>query len=140
MLGTSRLLNTITEFASSGGLGEAASWACLRQDIYVSLTDSKPLKIHLANYETSRSFYESDDEHWANRMVYIFANILNAAFQPNIRLTPQAWDQLEGETEVWNSTRPWTFTPLLDATALSEVEGPFPALWMLRAPHVVGNQ
>lgn len=139
LLGTTRLLNSITDFASSGGLGEAASWVCLRQDIYVALTSSAPMNIHLDNYETSRSFYESDDGSWANRMVHIFARVLNAAFRSTSEITIEEWDCFVLECNEWNSTKPWTFTPLLDSTSSSD-DGPFPMVWMLRAAHVVGLQ
>jgi hypothetical protein len=105
----------------------------------VSLTSSTPLNIHLENYKTSRSFYESDDGSWANRMVYLFARILDAAFRSSSDITIEEWDQFALECEEWHSTKPWTFTPLLDSTSNIN-DGPFPMVWMLRGAHVVGNQ
>src|ERR1700761_5576924 len=73
LFGTTRILNSIASFAADGGLREAASWVSLRQHIYISLTSQHPLTINLTNYGHSNAFHTSEDESWANRIIFIFA-------------------------------------------------------------------
>ena len=120
MFGTARLLDSIASFAADGGLREAASWVSLRQHIYVSLTSQSPLSINLHNYRHSRSFSESTDEAYANRIVFIFASFLTHVFTPRVHHAEDEWVRLEAELEEWCSSRPWRFSPLWDG---SQAEG-----------------
>jgi hypothetical protein len=130
----------MTAFASCGGLGEAASWLSLRQDIYNSLTLNKPLNVHLGNYELSQSFYSTDDTAWANRMVHIFARILSAAFRATPDMNREEWDELDGAAKSWQNQRPETFNPIFEQKSGPSTKSPFPILWLLQAAHVVGLQ
>jgi hypothetical protein len=73
-------------------------------------------------------------------MVHIFARTLNAAFSSASDLTTADWDQLERDCNEWNSTKPWTFTPLPDASSTNQRNEAFPMIWMLRPAYVAGNQ
>jgi hypothetical protein len=138
-------LNWITDFAASGGLGEAASWVSLRQDIYVSVTTNTPLKIHLPNYKSSMSFAGLSDGAWANQMVYIFAEIINATFESVEPFHVQRWYELDNAVETWFRSKPDMFSPLFipsqqkkpDNQSEKEV---FPGMWLLHPAHVVGMQ
>lgn len=112
LLGTTKLLNSISSFAADGGLRESASWASLRQQIYISLTSQHPLAIDLTTYRNSSAFSGSDDESAANRIIFIFASILTATFQPEIQLPVAQWKDLDAEVQNWNMSKPWNFTPL----------------------------
>jgi hypothetical protein len=108
-----RILNSIASFAADGGLRESASWISLRQHIYVALTSQHPLTINLTNYRYSSVFQRSDDEAWANRIIFIFASILTQIFLPDgERISVSKWDELDAQITSWDSSKPWHFSPL----------------------------
>ncbi|GME52276.1 Zn 2cys6 transcription factor protein [Neofusicoccum parvum] len=136
LYGGTRLLNSIAQFVPSGGLGEAASWIFLRQDIYVSLTTGQPLNIDLNNFRQSPSFHADTSSAWANRMIFIFAEILNYSCQQDEMPSLERWKELEDQVEAWNDNKPWHFRPLW----IREETSPFPEIWMTGPSHVVGQQ
>lgn len=140
MFGSSRLLDSISSFASKGGLGEAASWVVLRQDIYFSLTRSRPLYLQLENYRNSSSFDDPDAESIANRAVFLFAQILAYAFNSGPVLGIDSWNRLDEEVETWNRSKPWHATPLWVDLSRSTRGTAFPTVWLTRPAHVVSHQ
>lgn len=133
--GVTQLLNSVSNFMGKGGLGEAASWIVLRQDMYFSLTRSHPLRTHLDCYTASTSFIEDSPESIANRIVLIGAKIQTHAFGPAGRATVQQWDQLRAEAEAWFESRPWDFRPMW-----VEDGGVFPSAWLHQPILVMGYQ
>ncbi|KAM5357389.1 hypothetical protein ACJZ2D_016313 [Fusarium nematophilum] len=89
LTGSSRLLNSEFRFAAQGGLGEAASWVVLRQDM------------------DSQSFVDTSDESLANRVVFICGRVLAYAFGPDSRLDPALWVQLGEDLRGWYEATPW---------------------------------
>ncbi|RFU26473.1 hypothetical protein B7463_g9862, partial [Scytalidium lignicola] len=138
-LGQTRLLNTIGKFSSCGGLGEAASWVSLRQDVYISLVSRQPINIRLEIYEKSHSFLRRDDGAWANIMVYLFAKVLSLAFAPTPTLEHD-FQLLESEIEVWNRSKPDTFSPISFQEHSFGERKVFPEMWMISSFHAVGVQ
>jgi isopentenyldiphosphate isomerase len=129
-------LNSIASFAADGGLGESASWVSLRQHIYISLTSQDPFTINLTNYRDSKVFHNSDDESWANRIIYIFANILTQVFRPgHEQISTMTWAELNAEVANWDRTKPWHFSPLFvqdpqRESANEPTRSPWPELYM----------
>ncbi|KAH6662721.1 fungal-specific transcription factor domain-containing protein [Halenospora varia] len=140
LLGSTRLVNSITRFSSSGGLGEAASWVILRQVIYISLVSKEPMSIQLENYEQSHSFLKQDDYSWTNIMVLLFAKVLSIVFIPQENVSAADWLGLEAAIEKWNVSRPDTFNQLSVHEGAFAKQGAFPEIWMLGASNVVGVQ
>ncbi|KIX10229.1 uncharacterized protein Z518_01310 [Rhinocladiella mackenziei CBS 650.93] len=154
LFGTTRLLNSIASFAADGGLRESASWVSLRQHIYISLTSQHPLTINLTNYRHSHVFQTSDDESWANRIIFIFARILTYIFRPeddSEQLSLEQWTELDAEVTTWASTKPWHFTPLFMETVATASPSismpsperktmPWPELFVCNPAQVVGLQ
>ncbi|KAF4467824.1 Zn 2cys6 transcription factor, partial [Fusarium albosuccineum] len=140
--GSSRLLNSEFRFAAQGGLEEAASWVVLRQDMYVSLTRSRPLRTNMDSYRDSQSFVDTCDESLANRVVFICGRVLAYAFGPESRLDPVLWVELGEDLRRWYETTPWkvlSFSP--DSPAREGGEpSVFPTLWMARHIQVLGYQ
>ncbi|KAJ3579577.1 hypothetical protein NPX13_g987 [Xylaria arbuscula] len=143
LYGGARLLDTASGFAAAGGLGEAASWIMLRQSIYVSFTRSRPLRLNLNSYRRSSAFTGVDAESFANRAVFLCAQVLVFAFgtgqdAPEWRL--DEWHSLEEDLEQWYRTRPkelcayWVNTPLFEQGA--ETAPAFPTTCMTRPVHV----
>ncbi|OQV01499.1 hypothetical protein CLAIMM_06846 [Cladophialophora immunda] len=145
LFGTTRILNSIASFAADGGLRESASWVSLRQHIYISLTSQHPLTINLTNYRHSSVFRLSDDESWANRIIFIFARILTHVFgDDNEQLSLEQWADLDSEVTSWEVSKPWHFAPLfIDSPGVSALESnrsPWPELYVCNPAQVVGLQ
>ncbi|KAF7125853.1 hypothetical protein CNMCM5793_002146 [Aspergillus hiratsukae] len=115
LTGTSVFANAQLEFRTWGGLGHAAFWVFVRQDIYMSLLSQRPLKVDLAGWEDRLSFdlgfNATTDCTWANRMTWIVAEIVSFCFGD--RLSYVNWETARAKTERWNLSRPKSFDPIL---------------------------
>ncbi|KAL2436836.1 hypothetical protein ABEF95_014779 [Exophiala dermatitidis] len=149
LFGTTRLLNSIASFAADGGLRESASWVSLRQHIYICLTSQHPLTINLTNYRHSNVFQNSDDESWANRIIFIFASILTHVFRPEgeQQLSVDQWNELDADVRSWDLSKPWHFAPLFmerPDTHTTASDGPrrsvWPEVFVCNPAQVVGLQ
>jgi hypothetical protein len=120
----------VQSFGSSGGLGEAAAWLCLRQDIYVSLTTQRPLRTNLQNFHGSDIFSRNDDFAWSSRMVFLLAKVLQSAFS-DVSLDAS----VDEEVEEWYTSKPYTFEPVRMVTRGTEIDQRFPTIWMLLPAH-----
>lgn len=136
LTGITHILNTVSSFGSSGGLGEAAAWLCLRQDIYISLTSQKPLRTNLQNFDHSDTFGRNDDFAWASRMVFLLAKVLKCAFSYEVSAAHLTLlHDIEAEVETWYSTKPHTFNPIRFIPRAQERDHRFPSIWMLLPVH-----
>ncbi|KAJ5375827.1 hypothetical protein N7517_007833 [Penicillium concentricum] len=135
LIGTTHILNTVSTFGSSGGLGEAAAWLCLRQDIYISLTSQRPLRTNLQSFHYSDVFQRNDDFAWSSRMVFLLANVLQGAFT-NSTIAHGT----DHEIEEWYSTKPHTFDPVRSVPQGPGPDQRLPTMWMLLPVHVIGIQ
>ncbi|KAJ5703061.1 hypothetical protein N7488_010609 [Penicillium malachiteum] len=135
LTGTTHILNTVSTFGSSGGLGEAAAWLCLRQDIYVSLTTQQPLRTNLENFHDSDIFHRDDDFACSSRMVFLLAKVLQTAF-----LDSSTVSLINEEVEEWFRSKPESFEPVRVVPSDSELGCRFPIIWMLLPVHVIGLQ
>ncbi|KAJ2897484.1 hypothetical protein MKZ38_004651 [Zalerion maritima] len=144
--GSSRLLNSsASSLVAKGGLGEAASWIVLRQDIYLSLTKSQPLSISLENYKHSSSFTGMDAESTANRIVFLCGRILAYTFRPDYCLDFDGWDALNHEVDAWHASKPWHSSPYwVESPGKEPIDGErssaFPAAWLANLADVAGYQ
>jgi len=125
----------MSSFAATGGLGEAASWVVLRQDIYWSLTHAQPLCIDLEFYKRSRSFLEDDAEALANRAVFLCAQALALSFQPGGCLDLAQWEELNESVEQWPELQPPEVRPLWVDLSEDSRASVFPAMWMAQRAH-----
>lgn len=145
-LGTARILNSISCFAADGGLRESASWVSLRQHIYVSLTTQQPLNLSLDNYRHSSVFRDTDDESWANRIIFLFATILQTVFKDggdvsSSSLAKATWTELDDQVEEWQRMKPWSFSALhVELNAGEKFEGRWPDLPCAQGVVTVGLQ
>ncbi|KAE8371572.1 hypothetical protein BDV26DRAFT_286681 [Aspergillus bertholletiae] len=139
LTGTTQILNTVSSFGSSGGLGEAAAWLCLREDIYISLISQRPLQTDLHRFRNSDVFRRDDDFAWASRMVFLLAKVLKHAFDYDT-VNPSILEDIGKEVEDWNTRKPSTFEPIQSVPRSNEVHRRFPGVWMLLPVHVVGVQ
>jgi hypothetical protein len=128
-------LNTVSLFGSSGGLGEAAAWLCLREDIYISLTSQQPLRTDLQSFSNSNVFFREDDFAWASRIVFLLAKALKNVFNPNRTADPALLEGIGEEIENWNNRKPRTFEPIQYKPRTRELNRRFPGVWMLLPVH-----
>ncbi|OCL03330.1 hypothetical protein AOQ84DRAFT_152074 [Glonium stellatum] len=140
LFGSTRMVNSITHSATCTSLREAANWVALRQEIYVSLTNRQPVSIVLDAYRDSSYFHSDTEDAWANRIVFLFAKILNYAFKPVGVAPEESWSQLEEQVEAWNMTKPQYFSPLWVEHQPGERNYRFPDIMMLGASQVNGMQ
>ncbi|KAJ9655825.1 hypothetical protein H2198_005362 [Neophaeococcomyces mojaviensis] len=116
LYGQTKVLNAISDFAADGGVRESGSWTSLRQHVYISLTKQRPLELDLANFKHSSIFYETTNEAYANRIIYIFAKLLKFVFPEegsnDHNLYLAQWAEIQADVENWWETKPWYYKPL----------------------------
>ncbi|KAL5343550.1 hypothetical protein BJX70DRAFT_393607 [Aspergillus crustosus] len=140
-LGSTRLLNTMANSSSSGGLAEAVSWQFLRQAIYACLVEYQPMQLNLENYEHSSVFQRRDDAAYANRIIFLCARIIQLRSGPNSHsFDGSDWQYLSDCVEQWYKERPISWQPLKYKEANAADNMPFPEVWLVSPPAVVGLQ
>ncbi|KAL4939347.1 hypothetical protein BDV06DRAFT_38061 [Aspergillus oleicola] len=139
-LGSTRLLNTMSKSASSGGLAEAISWQFLRQAIYACLVEYQPMHLNLENYEHSSVFRRRDDTAYANRIIFLCARIISLRNAPTYSFDDCDWQYLSDCVEKWYREKPISWQPLKYQEANVAENKPFPELWLVSPPAVVGLQ
>ncbi|OJI98698.1 hypothetical protein ASPVEDRAFT_80336 [Aspergillus versicolor CBS 583.65] len=139
-LGSTRLLNTMSKSASSGGLAEAVSWQFLRQAIYACLVEYQPMQLNLENYEHSSVFRRRDDAAYSNRIIFLCARIIQLRSAPTFSFDENDWNYLSECVEQWHREKPISWQPLKYQEANSAESRPFPELWLVSPPSVVGLQ
>jgi hypothetical protein len=127
----------MSSFGSSGGLGEAAAWLCLREDMYISLTSQSPLRTNLQSFERSDVFSRTDDFAWSNRMVFLLARILSCAFneESRTRRSYASLKHLGTKVDDWNASKPQTFQPVHFVPRGKDSGRRFPTIWTLLPVH-----
>ncbi|KAH1307168.1 hypothetical protein KXW98_002737 [Aspergillus fumigatus] len=140
LFGSNRLLNTMSRSASSGGLAEAVSWQFLRQAIYASVVQYQPMQLDLENYERSAVFHRRDDAAYANVIIYLCARILQGGGAYTRGMDEETWRQLSDSVEQWHREKPVSWQPLKYKPANIAENRPFPEIWMMSPPAVVGMQ
>lgn len=137
--GATRMLNSMSPFDFSGGLGEAAAWLCLRQDIAVALALHRPLRTNLDNFMLSDIFRRDDDVAWASRMIFLLAKVLSC--QERLVSSPNTsanrLRSIGQEVDNWYAAKPATFEPIRHEH--SDGHG-LPQIWTLAPFHAVGLQ
>ncbi|PYH92933.1 Zn(II)2Cys6 transcription factor [Aspergillus ellipticus CBS 707.79] len=140
-VGSNRLLNTMSKSASSGGLAEAVSWQFLRQAIYASIVQHQPMQLDLANYERSAVFEHRDDASYANVIIFLCAKIIQLCGKSHCTAVDETdWQDLSDSVEQWHRARPISWQPLQYKGPNPDENRPFPELWMMSPPAVVGLQ
>ncbi|KAJ5881394.1 uncharacterized protein N7529_000066 [Penicillium soppii] len=125
LLGSNRLVNLVSRSASSGGVAEAY----------------QPLQLDMQNYESSSMFQRHDDMAYANMIIYYCARILQLCCDTPERIVDRdTWRHISESVEDWSQTKPSTWQPIRYQAANMAADRPFPELWMISPPAVVGMQ
>lgn len=133
--GTSRIVNSMSVFDFNGGLGEAAAWLCLRQDIYISLTKQRPLRSDLDTYLQSDVFRRMDDAAYANKMVFLLAKALACAFSSDKPCSADSLEEIRREVDGWFDSKSPAFNPIHEAKRSREEGRLLPEIWVLSPFH-----
>ncbi|PYI29533.1 hypothetical protein BP00DRAFT_437610 [Aspergillus indologenus CBS 114.80] len=140
-VGSNRLLNRMSNSASSGGLAEAVSWQFLRQAIYACVVQHQPMQLNLANYERSVVFRRRDDASYANVIIFYCAKILRLWSGSHCSPVDETeWQHLVDSVEQWYQARPVSWQPLQYKDANPKEDRPFPEMWMISPQAAVGLQ
>lgn len=120
----------------SGGLGEAACWQSLRQDIYICLTRATPPDLELESFEQSSVFTFRDDAACANVIILWFAKILRLAYSNDSEAAAASttWSRLAMDVETWNDRRMRLFQPIYYEDFDTTANRPFPVIHMISPP------
>ncbi|RDW77873.1 hypothetical protein BP5796_05725 [Coleophoma crateriformis] len=140
LFGTARMVDSVARSSTSTSLREAATWVALRQEIYVSLTNRQPVSIVLDAYRDSNYFESDTEDAWANRMVFLFARVLNYAFRSPTSSSQDTWTELFNNVEEWYATKPQFFAPLWSENRNEQSSSPFPCIIMMSPSQVNGMQ
>ena len=127
LFGSTRMVNSITPNMTPSSLRDAANWIALRQEIHISLTNKQTVSIILDAYRQSPKFTSDTEDGCANRIVFLFAKVLNYAFRSEDTVPDETWATLQEQIETWYSTKPSYFSPLWTANDVT----PFPRIIML---------
>ena len=127
---------TLVELPSYGEnhdrLREAAFWVYLRQDTQMAEKHRRRTMIDLDTC-FMRDFEEQEpqgDDYWANRMVWIYARIINYCFGDRNRSLDDHWTRLSVQVSQWRRLIPSSFQPLYQSG--SNIDNAcFPATWFL---------
>lgn len=141
LLGSNRLINLMSRSASSGGVAEAVSWQFLRQAIYSSVVQYQPLQLNLRNYESSAMFQRDDDAAFANMIIFHCAQIIQNYRDGHwASVDAASWHDSAKAIETWHQSKPSTWQPLRYQAPDAASDRPFPEIWMMSPPAVVGMQ
>jgi hypothetical protein len=110
--GTCAFMNSERSSATAGGLRQASFWIFVRQDLDVALSQQRPLKLDLDAFaaDMGDSNVPRDDCDWANRMVWVTAEVVAFAFgwdKSRVR-----YEELRTKTLFWWQRKPKSFRPL----------------------------
>lgn len=136
--GTSRILNMVPEFSKIAGVGEAACWLCLREDIYISLTTQTPIKTALHCFPECASIRRNDDQSWASKSILNLAVLLKGAFCDPADSSHLALS--EAEIADWDRLKPKSYQPIYFRARSRQERRYFPDVWTLLPYHAVGLQ
>ncbi|RHZ68021.1 hypothetical protein CDV55_107618 [Aspergillus turcosus] len=132
--GTGALMDSESSCATAGGIRQASFWIFLRQAIDVALNHQRPLKFNLEAYAGQMDLSVLwDDWAWANRMVWITAEVVAYVFA---RDNCQArLEELRTKIDTWWEQKPDSFGPLHVAPGAV-----FPEIYFVRPWHAIGMQ
>jgi hypothetical protein len=86
-------------------------------------------------YHNSQVFSKNDDASWANRMVFLLAEVLSFAFHPEPNDGLATLQQVSGEIEDWADRKPASFSPIMYKPRSRDEGRAFPEIWMLLPFH-----
>lgn len=153
--GASAFINSATlSCAAAGGLRQASFWVFVRQDLDVALSQQRPLRLNLEQYASEMEMggdelgvvlQRDDDWAWANRIVWLTAEVVAFAFADAEREARGEgagsgrrgwWAELRQKARGWWEGRPVGFGPLFVGRGEGEGgENVFPVVYYSQPWH-----
>lgn len=134
LLGIQVFVGARDPYASGGGLGEAAFWVGLRQEIYSAMMNHKAIQLNLEHCIVDRSIEPAPDWIWANRAVVHCADVLNCCFG-ELGVSNVGWRELKEYNRQWNAAKPAPFTPVYYRSPDRVKREAFPEIWYFLPCH-----
>lgn len=133
LVGVSALYNS-SNCAITSGLGQAAFWQFVRQDVYMSLSKAVPPRTDVAVRASIERTVEHSDSGWANQIVWITLCILTFCFgdQPQ---SLSRWGDLSKRVSTWVRSKPGSFDPVYFRDRLPDEGSHFPEMWLSDSWH-----
>ncbi|KAI9753811.1 MAG: hypothetical protein M4579_004992 [Chaenotheca gracillima] len=142
LIGSCALVELPSHNETDDGLRQAAVWIYLRQDTQMAERHRRQTILDLNNcfFRGFDTTCPTDDDMWANRMVWTHARVINYCFGPESERSMNGWESLSAEVDRWRRLVPSSFTPLYYDDHASEGGNPFPSIWLLGESQVLGLQ
>jgi hypothetical protein len=132
--GTSAFMNSEGTCITASSLRQASFWIFIRQDLDIALSQQRPLKLNLKKYAFEMDLETpSDDWGWANKIVWITAEVVEFTF--GWEKSRRTYEDLKLKTESWWQRKPASFRPLYVGRGQA-----FPAIYYSQAWHALGMQ
>ncbi|KAI1130800.1 hypothetical protein F5Y10DRAFT_103101 [Nemania abortiva] len=122
------VLSAQAELLLPKGLHEAAFWAGVRQEIYISVLHQRPTALCLDRCNVDRSMEDADDEIWVYRITLHLLDVLGFCFGSSAQ-NISAYNGLVDYLVVWAASVPESFDPLF--LRLPEKHEQFPEIMFL---------
>lgn len=91
------------------------------------------MQVDLHKYRRSRSFIDTTDEDFANRIILICCQVLEACFGPSALPDYETWAHLGKEVALWHDSIPAHYHPYhsdMESTSTG-ARSAFPVVWMM---------
>jgi len=126
-VGTQSFIRLQEEFPLTPGLRQAAYWAGVRQEIFISSTLQRAPAIQPPSeqYNVDRSLQPTDDCTWANRAVLHCSDVLAFSFGQGSR-SVSLHQSLDDFSQRWQRLRPASFDPFFSNVIESLEREAFP--------------
>ncbi|KAF2099935.1 hypothetical protein NA57DRAFT_75437 [Rhizodiscina lignyota] len=138
LLGTQAIIAAQKHHIMSSGLREAAFWAALRQELYVSTTTHRPPRLRIEAAALDSTFANADDWDWSRWTIAHCCEVLDFAFGPQSNSTAR-FEEVMADNKRWNTAKPSTFDPYYQNNEVNLFEM-FPDVRYQSAWHVMGVQ
>ncbi|KIN05899.1 hypothetical protein OIDMADRAFT_113285 [Oidiodendron maius Zn] len=139
LLGIQVFVSARDPYAFGGGLGEAAFWVGLRQEIYSAMMRHKTIQLNLEHCIVDRTISPAPDWAWANRAVVHCADVLNCCFG-ELGVSNIGWRDLKEYNRQWHAAKPAPFTPIYYRSPDPLKREAFPEIWYFQPCHIIGIQ
>ena len=110
LLGTQALLNEYKSERKLSKFQTALAWIGLRQELRIAILAQRPVQFPLDCFSHDLSSPPIDDGEWANRMVYILAEVQSSYCEG--RIHSLAYNALVSKCQSWADSLPRSFAPI----------------------------
>ncbi|THY28808.1 hypothetical protein D6D01_03745 [Aureobasidium pullulans] len=137
-VGTRAFINLQTHNSATDDLRSAAFWLGVRQEVYYAIANQKATMLQFDRDESDAELEPTHEGAWANRMVMHCVGVVNYCFSPQRQDNTSEYDVLLQYCEVWASSLPSSYQPVLYQDQGQDTS--FPEIAFLSSAVVIGLQ